>query len=188
MHWNCKKVRFKKHFRKNYLIFTNQIIPILAITKTNITTLSGRYSSISNQFYSDVGYLQGLINTIATNLSVVNTEVEANEEQMLIAAANIATATEDLAAAEGKILKLQSVNSIWQKNFRVVNQTFSELRRKVQFLVPGRFLQVIPLAYGVVVQRPNKRPLIPLKPRVVKPKVVFKPKPKKTKPKGTKKG
>lgn len=77
------------------------------------------------------------VNAVALNCSLIQAEVTQNAVDIAALNSNVDTLTAALAAANSQIAKLQSINLIWQSNFKVVNKTFAELRRKVKFVYTG---------------------------------------------------
>lgn len=62
--------------------------------------------------------------------------------EIAIVAGDIEELKTGLNVVQLEIQKLQGINKIWQSNFRVINKTIVELRKKIRFVVPS--MQVIP--------------------------------------------
>lgn len=105
--------------------------------KNKLTTLSSDMTRIQSSWNSDYNYLNGKINTINTNLSLVYGIIDSNRATILHLESKLDATNAEISAANEKIAKLQNINKIWANNFRTVKKTFDELRRKVKFAVPS---------------------------------------------------
>jgi hypothetical protein len=102
---------------------------------------------LQNYVNSNVPQLINQVADLSSNVAALSNQVAANSGAIdrnsgLIAALNAA-----LNAQQAMITKLQSINQVWQANFKVVNRTFTELRKKVKFVIPAR-LVLAPIVVG----------------------------------------
>ncbi|OXA46491.1 uncharacterized protein LOC118437677 [Folsomia candida] len=111
--------------------------------KNSITSLQSRLTSLENTQYSDYNYLNGRINAINTNLTTVYGIL--NQQNAAISALSLGLddVNSKITAANELIAKLQAANQIWISNWRVVNKTFAELRKKLKFVVPRGAIRVV---------------------------------------------
>lgn len=94
--------------------------------------------SLQVQIEQNCSCLANQIEALAANISLINDLVETNTKAISKASGRIDTLEATLnnsITAINKIQKLESFNKIWQNNFRVINKTFIEIRKKVRFVV-----------------------------------------------------
>lgn len=93
--------------------------------------------------YSEINHLSNRIYTLRANVTQMRNEIESNKVQIEYANNRIAELSTSLNAANSKITKLQSINQVWAKNWRIVDKTFKELRKKVTFATPVLAVAVV---------------------------------------------
>lgn len=81
-----------------------------------------------------------LIETITQDLAGLSTRVQSLEMRHKTLETTVSALTTSITALEAQILaltrrhsKLDAVNGIWKRNFKIVNATFALLRTKLRF-------------------------------------------------------
>lgn len=86
--------------------------------------------------YSEINDLSNRVYTMRETVTQMRNDIESNKAQIQYANDRIAELSTSLHTANSKITKLESVNQVWAKNWRIVDKTFKGLRKKVTFVTP----------------------------------------------------
>ncbi|OXA46498.1 uncharacterized protein LOC118437711 [Folsomia candida] len=111
--------------------------------KNAITGLTTRLTNLETRQTTDYNFLNGRITTINTNLTSVYKTLKDHTADISVLASSLDAANANIAAANDQISKLQAANQVWISNWRVVNKTFAELRKKLKFTVARGAIRVV---------------------------------------------
>lgn len=133
------------------VLLTTCIFLTSAMSKNSLKQLNSQIILLQSQLIQNFKLLNSKIDTLTANLTRVSKQLDTNTGAIVAAIGRINALETSLADANSRILKLESINKIWQSNFGVVNRTFAELRQKVKFVIP--VFKIIPTSLIFVGKR-----------------------------------
>ncbi|OXA40060.1 uncharacterized protein LOC118439419 [Folsomia candida] len=110
--------------------------------KNAIASLTTRFNTFQNQYYAEYEDVNQRIYAITMNLTTVYGTLDQHTAAISALSLALDEANSKITAANELIAKLQGANQVWISNWRVVNKTFAELRKKLKFVVPREIIRV----------------------------------------------
>jgi septal ring factor EnvC (AmiA/AmiB activator) len=98
--------------------------------------LTGRIATQEAREAQDINQVNGRITAVENRADNLQAGLAGVSQALAATDQQVAAIGASLSDTIFRVDKLESVNKIWRANFQVVNKTFAELRKKIQFVVP----------------------------------------------------